>query len=85
MRYDYIFIAFGVFAGAALSLLGLQLPAVFKAIPALMWLLGAILLFDVGGAYLRGVPVMTSVSTQTRILAFVGGVVALIVSGGLWS
>jgi hypothetical protein len=85
MRYDYIFIAFGIFAGAALSLLGMQAPQIFKAIPVLMWLLGAILLFDVGGAYLRGVPVITSVSTQTRILAFAGGVVALIVSGGLWS
>jgi hypothetical protein len=81
MRYDYIFIAFGIFAGAALSLLGMQAPQIFKAIPVL----GAILLFDVGGAYLRGVPVITSVSTQTRILAFAGGVVALIVSGGLWS
>jgi hypothetical protein len=85
MRYDYIFIAFGIFAGAALSLLGMQSPAVFKAIPALMWLLGIILLFDIGGAYLRGVPVMTSVSTQTRVFAFVGGAVAMILSGGLWS
>jgi hypothetical protein len=85
MRFDYFFIAFGIFAGAALALLGQQSPALFKAIPALMWLLGAILLFDVGGAYLRGVPVMTSVSTRTRVIAFFGGAAALILSGGLWS
>jgi hypothetical protein len=85
MRFDYFFIAFGIFAGAALALLGPQLPQLFKTIPPLMALLGAILLFDLGGAYLRGVPVMTSVSTQTRVIAFVGGAVALILSGGLWS
>ena len=85
MRFEYFFIAFGIFAGAALALLGQQSPALFKAIPALMWLLGAILLFDVGGAYLRGVPVMTSVTTQTRVIAFFGGAAALILSGGLWS
>jgi hypothetical protein len=85
MRFDYLFIAFGILAGAALTLLGLQAPAVFKAAPALMWLLGAILLFDVASAYWRGVPVMTSVSTQTRVIAFCGGALALIVSGGMWS
>ena len=85
MRFDYFFIAFGIFAGAALALLSPQLPQLFKTIPPLMVLLVAILLFDLGGAYVRGVPVMTSVPTQTRVFAFVSGAVALILSGGGWS
>ncbi|MFM9976137.1 MAG: hypothetical protein ACKVON_16385 [Beijerinckiaceae bacterium] len=85
MRFETIFVAFGVIAGAGLSLLGLQAPALFKSAPALMWLLGAILLFDIASAYLRGVPVMTSVSTTTRVFGFCGGALALILSGGLWS
>jgi peptidoglycan/LPS O-acetylase OafA/YrhL len=82
MRFDYVFIAFGIFAGAALALLSPQAPQVFKVIPPLMALLGAILLFDVGAAYVRGVPVMTSTSTQTRVFAFLAGALALILSGG---
>jgi hypothetical protein len=85
MRYDYIFIAFGIFAGAALALIGPQLPASLKALPPLLWLLLAVLAFDLVGAYARGVPVMESVSTNTRVIAFVCGAVALILSGGLWN
>ncbi|MGL4635414.1 MAG: hypothetical protein ACRCWF_05485 [Beijerinckiaceae bacterium] len=82
MRFDYIFIALGVIAGAGLSLLRLYVPALFTAIPPMMWLLGAILLVDLVSAYARGVPVMTSVSTTTRVVAFCGGAIALIISGG---
>ena len=83
MRFDHIFIAFGIFAGAALSLIGAQAPVV-KAVPALMLLLIAILLFDLAASYIRGVPVMASVSAMTRAFAFVGGGVALLISGGIW-
>ncbi len=83
MRFDHIFIAFGILAGAALSLIGAQVPAI-KAIPALMLLLGAILIFDLAAATIRGVPVMTSVSAITRAVAFVGGGVAMLISGGMW-
>ncbi len=83
MRFDYIFIALGVIAGASISLLRLHAPGLVTAIPPMMWLLGAILLIDIVGAYLRGVPVMTSVSTTTRVIAFCGGALALIISGGL--
>ncbi len=83
MRFDHIFIAFGIFAGAALALIGAQVPAI-KAVPALMLLLGAILVFDLAAAYIRGVPVMTSVSAITRAVAFVGGGVAMLISGGMW-
>ncbi len=83
MRFDHIFIAFGIFAGAALALIGAQAPAI-KAVPALMLLLGAILVFDLAAAYIRGVPVMTSVSAITRAVAFVGGGVAMLISGGMW-
>ncbi len=83
MRFDHIFIAFGIFAGAALSLLGGHVPAV-KAVPALLLLLGAILLFDFAAAYIRGVPVMSSVPTMTRAAAFIGGGVAMLLSGGMW-
>jgi hypothetical protein len=85
MKFDYIFIAFGIFAGASITLLAVQAPAFFKAIPALMWLIGAILIFDVASAYLRGVPVPSSVSINTRVVAFCGGALALILSGGVWS
>ena len=83
MRFDHVFIAFGILAGAALSLIGAQVPAI-KAVPALMLLLGAILLFDLAAAHIRGVPVMTSVSAITRAVAFVGGGVAMLISGGIW-
>ncbi len=83
MRFDHIFIAFGIFAGAALTLIGGQVPAI-RAVPALMLLLGAILIFDLAAAYIRGVPVMTSVSAITRAVAFVGGGVAMLISGGMW-
>ncbi len=82
MRFDHFFIAFCVFSGAVLGLLGLQSPALFTVVPPLMALLIVILLFDVGAAYARGLPVMTSVSTQTRVIAFIGGAIALILSGG---
>lgn len=85
MRFDTLFMAFGVLAGAVIALLGIQGPAIFKAVPAMLWLLGAILLFDIASAYIRAVPVMTSVTTSTRVIAFCGGAVALILSGGLWS
>jgi hypothetical protein len=83
MRFDHIFMAFGVFAGAALSLIGAQVPAL-KAVPALLLLLGAILVFDLATAYIRGVPVMSSVSAITRAFAFVGGGAAMMLSGGIW-
>jgi hypothetical protein len=83
MRFDYIFIALGVIAGAGISLLRLYAPGLMTAIPPMMWLLGAILLVDLIGAYWRGVPVMTSVTSTTRVIAFCGGAIALIISGGL--
>jgi len=83
LRFDHLFIAFGVLAGAALSLAAAALPAM-KSVPALLWLLGAILIFDLAAAYIRGVPVMGSVPTLTRVLAFVGGAAALLLSGGIW-
>ena len=41
-------------------------------------------LFDLAAAHIRGVPVMTSVSAITRAVAFVGGGVAMLISGGIW-
>jgi hypothetical protein len=83
MRFDHAFIAFGILAGAALPLIGAAVPAM-RAVPALIWLLGAILVFDLAGAYARGVPVTGSVPTQTRVLAFIGGAAALLLTGGVW-
>ena len=85
MKFEYIFIAFGILAGASISLLAVQAPVVFKAIPALMWLIGAILVFDIAAAYLCGVSVYSSVSINTRVIAFCCGALALILSGGVWS
>ncbi len=82
MRFDHLFIAFCVFAGAVLGLLGQQSSALFGVVPPLMPLLIVILLFDLDAAYARGLPVMTSVPTQTRVIAFIGGAIALILSGG---
>ena len=83
MRFDHYFITFGVFTGAALPLVAGQIPGM-KAVPALIWLLGAILVFDVVAAYVRGVPVAGSVSTPTRAAAFIGGGAMLLISGGIW-
>jgi hypothetical protein len=82
MRFDYIFIAFGIFAGALIVLSGNYFP-VTKTIPAMMWLLGLILTFDLIAAYVRGVAVMESVSTMTRAFSFVGGSMVLILLGAL--
>lgn len=83
MRFDHLFIAFGVLVGAALPLVAGSIPAI-KALPALLWLLLAILLFDLASAKARGRPLMESVSTLTRALAFAGGAAALLLSGGNW-
>jgi hypothetical protein len=80
MRFDYIFIAFGIFAGALIVLSGNYFP-VTKTVPAMMWLLGLILAFDLITSYIRGVPVMESVSTMTRAFSFVGGSLVLILLG----
>jgi hypothetical protein len=82
MRFDYIFIAFGIFAGAGIVLLGTYLP-VMKAIPPMMSLLFLILIFDIATAYLRNVPVMESVSVVTRALSFISGSLVLILLGGI--
>jgi hypothetical protein len=82
MRFDHLFIAFGIFAGAAIVLGGIYFP-VIKTVPAMMWLLGLILLFDIITAYLRNVPVMESVSTMTRAFCFIGGSLVLIWLGDL--
>jgi hypothetical protein len=84
MRFDVIFIAFGALAGLGIAELGKTLPQI-RVVPALMWLLGAILVFDVLSAAIRRVPVVRSVGIATRLIAFCGGVLALIFSGGLWS
>jgi len=83
MKFDHVFIAIGIAAGLALPFAGAAFPAL-KALPALLWLLLAILAFDIAAAQIRGVPVMASVPTLTRAIAFIGGGVALILSGGLW-
>ena len=83
MRFDFLFIAFGVLAGAALPLVADAVPAM-KALPALLWLLAAILVFDLATAYIRGVPVMASVPTLARAAAFIGGGLALLLTGGFW-
>jgi hypothetical protein len=82
MRFDHIFIAFGILAGAAIVLGGHYFP-IMKSIPAMLWLLTAILSFDLVTAYLRGVAVMESVSTQTRAFSFIGGSLVLILLGGV--
>jgi hypothetical protein len=84
MRFDVIFIAFGALAGAAIAELGKYYPQI-RVVPALMWLLGAILVFDVVSAAIRKIPVVYSASIVTRLIAFCGGVIALVLSGGLWS
>jgi hypothetical protein len=83
MRFDIIFIAFGAIAGLSVAELGKVLPQM-RVVPALMWLLGAILVFDVASAAVRRVPVVRSVGLATRLIAFCGGVLALMFSGGLW-
>jgi len=82
MRFDTLFIAVCVFAGAAIALLGQHWPQV-KLIPGMILLLAVILVFDVASAYVRGVPVMLSVSTTIRAIGFVAGTLALTLSGGL--
>ena len=85
MRFAYAFIGFGVLAGATLAFLGPLIPAQLKVFPPLLWLLASVLLFDIITAYVRGVPVMQSVSTNTRVIAFIGGAVVMMLLGGLWS
>jgi uncharacterized membrane-anchored protein len=83
MRFDMIFIAFGALAGLSIAELGVKLPQI-RVVPALMWLLGAILVFDVASAAIRRIPVVYSVGLATRLVAFAGGVLALMLSGGFW-
>jgi hypothetical protein len=83
MRFDMNFIAFAALAGLSIAELGVRLPQI-RVVPALMWLLGAILVFDLASAAIRRVPVVHSVGLVTRLIAFVGGVLALMLSGGLW-
>jgi uncharacterized membrane-anchored protein len=83
MRFDMIFIAFGALAGLTIAELGVKLPQI-RVVPALMWLLGAILVFDVASAAIRRIPVVYSVGLATRLIAFAGGVLALMLSGSFW-
>jgi hypothetical protein len=85
MRFDHLFIVFGIVSGAALALLGPVLPPSLRAIPALMWLLGAILVFDLASAHIRGIAVQQSVTMVTRAIAFCAGVLVLVFSGQLWN
>jgi hypothetical protein len=83
MRFDIIFIAFAALAGAGIGELGKVMPQV-RAVPSLMLLLAAILVFDLASAAVRRIPVVYSVGIATRLVAFCGGVLALVFSGGFW-
>jgi hypothetical protein len=83
MKFDHMFMAFGLLAGAGLSLVVGQWPAVATFAPPLLLLLALLLIFDLATAYIRNMPVMQSVSTTTRFIAFCGGAVALVLSGGM--
>jgi hypothetical protein len=83
MKFDHAFIAFGILAGIAVGFSAGYLPFLKKA-PAMLWLLGAILVFDLAAAYIRGVPIILSVGTAARLVAFCGGVSALILTGQMW-
>jgi hypothetical protein len=83
MKFEHMFMAFGLLAGASVSLVVGRWPVVTAYAPPLLLLLAALLIFDLATAYVRNMPVMQSVSTTTRFIAFCGGAVALVLSGGM--